>query len=61
MKFTNIEDQTPLKGKNIEAIDSNGQRNWCFRCNCDNDRCKSWRCSTTGYELVINVVKWRYV
>jgi hypothetical protein len=60
-KFIFIKEQLPEKGKEIVAIDSNGNKHFCFRCACKNDNCTEWRCSITGFALLIDVVKWQYV
>lgn len=56
----NIEDKVPEKGVNIIGFDSDGDKHYCFRCNCGSPNCMEWRCSVTGYGLIINVVKWMY-
>jgi hypothetical protein len=55
-----IQDELPEKGKDIIGIDEDGNERCCFRCACHNDKCIEWRCSITGYGLLINIVKWKY-
>lgn len=56
-----IKDKLPEKGKNIIAICSDGEKREVYRCSCHNPNCREWRCSLTGYGLMINVRKWQYV
>jgi len=56
-----IKDQLPQKGKDILGIDNNGNEHHCFRCSCGNPKCTEWRCSITGFGLIINIKKWKYV
>ena len=58
--WINVIDKLPEKGKDIEYIDSNGRKGHAFRCACHNLNCKEWRCSITGYGLIVDVVKWKY-
>lgn len=53
-----ISDQMPEKGRNIIGYDEEGEKHYCYRnkCKC----CDDWRCSITGYGLLINIVKWQY-
>jgi hypothetical protein len=52
--------ELPIKGKDIKGITSNGDRVYCFRCNCHNQSCIEWRDSITGYHLNVDLVKWEY-
>lgn len=56
MEYTLISDQLPDKGKNIIGIDDQGEEKYCFRSEC----CNEWRCSLTGFGLMINIIKWKY-
>ena len=56
----NIEDKLPEKGTDIIGYDPNGDKHYCFRCNCHNINCMEWRCQITGGGLLIKVVKWEY-
>jgi len=60
-EFINIKDQLPEKGKDIIGVDNNGDISYCFRCNCHNPNCTEWRESLSGYGLIVNIVKWKYV
>jgi hypothetical protein len=60
-EFIYIKDKLPEKGKDIVAIDSKGNKHFCFRCTCPNTNCTEWRCSITGFAILIDVVSWRYV
>ena len=59
-EYTLITDQLPEKGKNIIGIDDQGEEKYCFRCACSNPNCTEWRCSLTGFDLMVNIVKWVY-
>lgn len=59
-EFISIKDQLPEKGKDIIGIDKDGNKHYCFRCECHNPNCKEWRSSLTGYGLMIDVDKWIY-
>ena len=59
-EFISVKEQLPEKGKDIIGIDKDGNKHYCFRCACHNLNCKEWRCSLTGYGLIIDVVKWKY-
>jgi hypothetical protein len=58
--WIDISDELPEKGKDIEYISSNGSKGYAFRCACPNPNCREWRCTVTGYGLIINVIKWKY-
>ena len=53
--------ELPIKGKDIEGITSNGEKVYCFRCNCQDPYCAEWRCSITGFHLNVNIIKWEYL
>ncbi len=55
-----IENGYPEKGKDIIGIDGNGNKHYCFRCACHNKNCIEWRCSITGFGLMINIIEWEY-
>lgn len=55
-----IDEKLPKKGEDIIGYSSNGDKHYCFRCDCHDPNCKSWRCSLTGFELLIDIVKWKY-
>lgn len=59
--FIDIDKLLPIKGKDIEYISSDGSKGFSFRCNCHSSNCLKWRCTITGYELLIDVVKWKYI
>lgn len=60
-EFILIKNQLPEKGKDIVGIDGFENSHYCYRCDCYNPNCKEWRCSITGYGLIIDVVKWKYL
>lgn len=60
-EYIMIKNQLPEKGKDIIGIDYNGDIHYCFRCACGNPNCKEWRCSMTGYGLIIRIQKWKYI
>lgn len=59
--MTELKEQLPEKGRDIIGIDENGDKYYCFRCACGNIDCKEWRCSLTGYGLLISIIKWEYI
>jgi hypothetical protein len=54
-------EEYPIKGKDVNGIDSNGNIHYCFRCNCRDPYCFEWRCSITGCGLMVDIVEWEYV
>lgn len=58
--YIDISEQLPIKGKDIKYISSDGTTGFAFRCNCSSKGCLKWRCTITGYELLIDIVKWKY-
>ena len=56
----NIKDELPEKGKDIIGITPYGEKKYVYRCNCYNPNCTEWRCSLTGYGLIIRIVEWEY-
>ena len=56
-----ITERIPDKGKDIIGLDKKGNKYYCFRCSCYNQNCMEWRCSTTGYSLMIQLDKWQYI
>lgn len=55
--WTNIEDNKPEPGIDIEYEDVDGRRGTTFLCT----RCKNcWRCPITGGGVLIEVKRWRY-
>lgn len=58
--FISIKDELPEKGKDIIGLDKSGDVHYCFRCNCHNPNCIEWRCSITGYGLIVNIISWKY-
>lgn len=59
-KWRKSNDILPKKGKDIIAYDSEGNKHYCYRCNCANPDCVELRCSITGGQLLIDVVSWEY-
>ena len=59
-EFILVKEQLPDKGKNIIGVEEDGSTYECYRCSCGNPNCKEWRCSLTGYGMIIDVVKWKY-
>lgn len=57
--FNNINDVLPEKGKDIIGIDDNGNKVYCFRCQCNNDNCIEWR-SPFGGAIITVIIKWKY-
>ena len=51
----------PIKGKDVIATLKDGSETTVFRCACKNEKCTEWRCAITGFGMMIDVVKWRYV
>lgn len=50
-----ITEQKPDKMKDIIGIDKNGRKHYCFL-----SKCGEWRCSLTGFALLIEIVEWEY-
>lgn len=50
----------PAKGKKVIALCADGIEREVFRCACKDDRCTAFRCAITGYQIMIDVIKWRY-
>lgn len=59
--FISIDCELPKKGKDIIGRDSGGNEHYCFLCACHNPNCTEWRCSLTGYGLLVNIIEWKYV
>lgn len=55
--FIYTKEKLPEKGFNIVGFDEDDNKYYVFRCNCQNKNCLQWRCSITGNELIINIVK----
>ena len=51
-----ITDKLPDRGKDVIAQDKHGNEHYVFLSPIDNE----WKCSLTGDEELIAVVKWRY-
>ena len=60
MKMKKTKDELPRKGRDIIGYTSNGEKKYVFRCNCHNPNCTEWRCSITGYGLMVKIVEWEY-
>lgn len=60
LKYIMEKMKLPIKGKNIIAVLHDGTEKTVFRCKCHNEKCTEWRCSITGFALLIDVVKWEY-
>ena len=59
-EFIPIKKELPEKGVDVIGKDKNGNVYHCFRCNCSVDPdCQEWRDSTTGYNLNVNIIKWK--
>lgn len=56
-----VTDELPKKGMAILGVNEDGYTYGCYRCNCPNPDCKEWRCSITGYGLIVDIKKWKYV
>lgn len=59
-KFISIKEELPDKGKDIIGKTPDGDIHYVFRCACHNPKCKEWRCSLTGFGMMIEVESWRY-
>lgn len=59
-RYKLIDDELPEKGRDIIGIDKYGEKHYCFKCNCKKPNCMEWRCSLTGFGLMVNIVKWKY-
>lgn len=58
--YTKTIDQYPDKGRNVIGVENDGTITECYRCTCSNPNCTSWRCALTGYEINVNIIKWKY-
>jgi len=58
--MTKIEDMLPEKGRDIVAIDREGNKYWCYRCACKSQNCRDFRCPITGSMIMIDPVEWEY-
>jgi len=56
-RFRHIKDELPRVGEDILAISEDGDEHYVFLCKCGNE----WRCSVTGFCLMIDVEKWKYI
>lgn len=62
MKKKNFIEEPPIKGKDIIAYDNEGNKYFCFRCNCNSNDCESLRDSITGFELYVNkIINYEYL
>jgi hypothetical protein len=55
-----ITENLPEKAKDLVVIDSNGNKHWCYRCACKNEKCMEFRCPITGSMIMIDVIEWEY-
>jgi len=56
--WNDINDILPEPNREIEYIDSDGEEHGgIYLCQC---KCE-WRCSLTGFGMLVGVKKWRYV
>ncbi len=60
LDYIDISEHLPIKGKDIKYISSDGNTGFAFRCACKDSNCQKWRCTITGYELMVDIVKWKY-
>ena len=51
----------PEKGIEIKAQCDDGETRFLFRCACKSETCQEYRCSITGFALIVNVINWEYV
>lgn len=58
LEYFHTQEKLPDKGVDIIGVDDGGDTYYCYRCNCHNMDCVEWRCSLTGANLMINVIKW---
>ena len=56
-----IIDELPEKNKDIIGYDKNGREYFVFRCNCQNPNCIEWRCSITGFGVMVTIIEWEYI
>jgi hypothetical protein len=55
-----IKNKLPPKGVDIIGYDSYSNKHYVFRCNCPNENCLEWRCSLTGFGMLVKIKKWKY-
>lgn len=58
--FVLLKDKIPEKGKHIVAVDKDGYEYFLFRCNCNSEKCITFRDILLGYEMIVDIVKWKY-
>ncbi len=59
-EYTLVTEKLPEKGKDVIAIDSKGDKHYCYRCACKSENCTEWREPITGSAIWVNIVKWKY-
>lgn len=55
MTWKLINNEMPKKGEDIIGLSKDGEEHYCFLCNRSG---KDWRCSITGYLMMIEIEKW---
>lgn len=53
--FIEVSKKLPEKHKNIIGIKDNYEFQYCYL-----GTYNEWRCSLTGFELLIDIIKWKY-
>lgn len=58
-EWISLKDELPVKGVDVRVKQSDDSECDAFRCACHNENCKEWRCTITGFGLMIDVAQWR--
>jgi hypothetical protein len=56
MKYT--KDELPERGKDVIGYTKEGEKKYVFLCNTPG--CMEWRCSVSGFGLLVDIDKWEY-
>lgn len=54
-----ISEKLPASGEDIIGYDKEGNKHWVYRCG-HVPECKTWKCSITGWTLMVDIVEWEY-
>ena len=53
-----LSDELPESFVDILGIDENGNKHRVFRC--DGKNTYEWRCSITGWKVIVKIIEWKY-
>lgn len=60
VNMIDINNQYPEQGRDIFAVTSDNIKGYYYRCN-HSPGCKTWKCSISGYTVLVDIVKWKYI